>query len=833
MTVKPRISCLVVLACMLGTSAHAERRYTVDDMLALESIGSARFDPSGETLLFERFGPFGEQADFGRPYVIGQHRSRIYRADLQVDDEPRLLFDQEPGEGYALRSISPDGAYVSYLNISGNGLTPGIASLDGREVRPFDIAPGYMAHIDRPWLRRHLLPYEALKAGEVALAAGLAREQTEALVERWKLRNAGTAPTASRLGSGRFSAVPDSDNSLVLADAGTGSLQTLSSGEFAGFFASADGALLAALRKQNLRIDPHRLLEHGANIGGVEHELLVFDSSGDGRATAPVCAGCDVLTTSLNWSAKAPLLSFYARDAGTDWADARYRVYDHRNGNTRAVALDDIAPHVGRAGVSMVVRSAWLGERLAVYASGVADDGTVDESRADWYLLGESAPRNLTAEFPGESPLLIALADESLIVLHDGDAWRVDADGKRMNLTAAVADEVEEWRRPSPYGGLARYNLQPSETVILEVASADEAEPDRLLFVDARTGHLETVRAPSSQSEFLAASPVTRRAALVDKPGNETLLMVVDADGSRRELTRLNGHLTDVAGGKPVRIDHEGPDGGERISWMLLPPRYAEGERIATIVNVYPGARSRCRETYSKWQLDDMHALNDHILVSRGYAVLYPCIPVAYHEVPRDPLDGLVEQVLAAVDAAVARGYADPDKLAVQGQSHGGYTTGALVGMTDRFKSAVAQAGLYNLVSAYGQFDIRRRLMHERTGLDLFAVSLLETSQGGMGAPPWDDPERYLRNSPLMHVENVTTPILLFSGDLDYVSTTQTEEFFTALTRLDKDAVFVRYFGEGHVFNSPANIRDMWTRILDWYDETLRSDAVASEMNIP
>src|SRR3546814_4689107 len=71
-----------------------------------------------------------------------------------------------------------------------------------------------------------------------------------------------------------------------------------------------------------------------------------------------------------------------------------------------------------------------------------------------------------------------------------------------------------------------------------------------------------------------------------------------------------------------------------------------------------------------------------------------------------------------------------------------------------------------------------------------------------MGAPPWDDPERYLRNSPLMHVKDIETPIMLLSGDRDYVPTQQAEEFFTALTRLGKDAVLVRYFGEDHVYHS-------------------------------
>ena len=70
-------------------------------------------------------------------------------------------------------------------------------------------------------------------------------------------------------------------------------------------------------------------------------------------------------------------------------------------------------------------------------------------------------------------------------------------------------------------------------------------------------------------------------------------------------------------------------------------------------------------------------------------------------------------------------------------------------------------------------------------------------------------------------MEKVSTPILLLHGDYDYLSMTQSEEYFTALSRLNKDAVFVRYFGEGHVFSSPANIRDMWTRIFDWYETHL------------
>ena len=88
-----------------------------------------------------------------------------------------------------------------------------------------------------------------------------------------------------------------------------------------------------------------------------------------------------------------------------------------------------------------------------------------------------------------------------------------------------------------------------------------------------------------------------------------------------------------------------------------------------------------------------------------------------------------------------------------------------------------------------------------------------------MGNPPWKDLDRYLRNSPIFYVDRVRTPLMIIQGDLDYVAMQQGEEFFMSLYRQGKRAEFVRYWGEGHVIESPANIRDMWTRIFAWFDE--------------
>jgi dipeptidyl aminopeptidase/acylaminoacyl peptidase len=86
--------------------------------------------------------------------------------------------------------------------------------------------------------------------------------------------------------------------------------------------------------------------------------------------------------------------------------------------------------------------------------------------------------------------------------------------------------------------------------------------------------------------------------------------------------------------------------------------------------------------------------------------------------------------------------------------------------------------------------------------------------------------ELYLRNSPLSYVERVETPVMIIHGDLDVaVPIEQAEQFFSALYRQNKRARFLRYWGEGHVLDSPANIQDMWQRIYAWLDEFLSPNA--------
>jgi dipeptidyl aminopeptidase/acylaminoacyl peptidase len=83
---------------------------------------------------------------------------------------------------------------------------------------------------------------------------------------------------------------------------------------------------------------------------------------------------------------------------------------------------------------------------------------------------------------------------------------------------------------------------------------------------------------------------------------------------------------------------------------------------------------------------------------------------------------------------------------------------------------------------------------------------------------PWRS-NAYLINSPLTYVDRVQTPLLMLHGDFDGAMVQQAEEFYSALNRLGKRARLVKYFGDDHVLQSPANISDSWQKILSWFDE--------------
>jgi dipeptidyl aminopeptidase/acylaminoacyl peptidase len=122
------------------------------------------------------------------------------------------------------------------------------------------------------------------------------------------------------------------------------------------------------------------------------------------------------------------------------------------------------------------------------------------------------------------------------------------------------------------------------------------------------------------------------------------------------------------------------------------------------------------------------------------------------------------------------------------------------------------------LTSIYGTFDARDR--YSPTDFQFPpGIRNNENGQFRMGGTPWDETDRYVRNSPISFVKQIETPLLLIHGDIDFVPIQQSEELFLSLARLNKPVQLIRYSGEGHFPTSPANVRDVWKHIFIWLEK--------------
>lgn len=200
------------------------------------------------------------------------------------------------------------------------------------------------------------------------------------------------------------------------------------------------------------------------------------------------------------------------------------------------------------------------------------------------------------------------------------------------------------------------------------------------------------------------------------------------------------------------------------------------------------------------------NVVNAPVYTALGYLVFMPNI----HYTPGYPGPSAVKSIVPGVQALVARCIADPKRLGITGQSWGGYQTAYVITQTNLFAAAVPNATVVNMTSAYG--GIRWESGVER------AIVNYERGQSRIGGSLWEYPERYLENSPLFHLDRVTTPVLFMANDADgAVPWYQGIEFFVAMRRLGKEAYMVNYNGDAHNPRKYANQKDIDRRMQEFF----------------
>jgi len=255
------------------------------------------------------------------------------------------------------------------------------------------------------------------------------------------------------------------------------------------------------------------------------------------------------------------------------------------------------------------------------------------------------------------------------------------------------------------------------------------------------------------------------------------------------------------------------PDGQPIEGLLTYPAGYAPGARVPLLVVIHGGPAGVFVRSFT----GGVSPYPVAIFASRGYAVLRCNVRGSSgygrafrHANQKDWGGGDYQDILSGVDALVAKGLADPDRLGVMGWSYGGYMTSWIITQTQRFKAASVGAGVTNLMSFAGTADIPSFIP------DYF------------GGEFWDDLEPWRKRSAMFHVKGAKTPTLIQHGEADLrVPVSQGYELYNALKRLGVPTRMVVYPRQPHGIQEPRLQLDAMNRNLEWFDRWVMGKADA------
>jgi dipeptidyl aminopeptidase/acylaminoacyl peptidase len=278
--------------------------------------------------------------------------------------------------------------------------------------------------------------------------------------------------------------------------------------------------------------------------------------------------------------------------------------------------------------------------------------------------------------------------------------------------------------------------------------------------------------------------------------------------GAARALTAFADPAPQLAGVQKRLIKYKRADGLDLSATLYLPPGYKEGTRLPMILWAYPqeftSAQGAGQVQGSPNRFTTISGPSHLLLLTQGYAILDdPRIPiVGSGETANDTyVEQLVAGAQAAIDAVVALGVADRDRIGVGGHSYGAFMTVNLLAHSDLFRMGIARSGAYNRTLTPFGFQAETRTF-------------------------WEVPAIYEKMSPFWYAGQIKEPVLLIHGEADNNSGTfpiQTERLYMALKGLGGTARYVTLPYEAHGYSGRESVLHVVAEMLNWSDQYLKN----------
>ncbi|RXG21000.1 dipeptidyl aminopeptidase/acylaminoacyl peptidase [Leeuwenhoekiella polynyae] len=280
-----------------------------------------------------------------------------------------------------------------------------------------------------------------------------------------------------------------------------------------------------------------------------------------------------------------------------------------------------------------------------------------------------------------------------------------------------------------------------------------------------------------------------------------------------QEATRIfetNPELTGHYNPRTTLIDYTGIGDQDLKAVLYYPLNYDPHKQYPMVVHLYERQSQYLHRYFRPDDLIGLKGFNPFELLREGYFVLMPDL----NFIPGKVRESVTIGINNAVDAALKKAPVDASNIGIYGYSFGGYEAALLATQSHRFKTYIAGGAPLDTYIKY--FSVAWNLNEAN-------YYFLENHQIREAGTFFERKQSYMNNSALYLSDQISSPMLLFSGKEDgQVNWTDGLSLYLSLRRQEKPAIFLVYEGENHAFMKPENNRDISDRILDWFDYHLK-----------
>ena len=400
--------------------------------------------------------------------------------------------------------------------------------------------------------------------------------------------------------------------------------------------------------------------------------------------------------------------------------------------------------------------------------------------------------------------------DDTFYVYDKYDLWAVDPTGKKapVNVTNGYGRSTKN--------ELRRRSLDPEEEYL---------DPTKPWLYQALN---EQTKATGYYTDSMATSPerlvtMDKKVNVLDQADNSSRIVFTQQTftefpdlwvsddlkfDSPKRMTDANPQFKDYVWGTEELVSYTSLDGIPLQGMLFKPENMEPGKRYPMIAYFY----ERDSDTFHSFRnpAPSASTVNIAMYVSNGYVVFVPDIPykIGY------PGESAINAIVPGCQEVIRKGFVDPKRVGIQGQSWGGYQVAYMITESNMFAAACAGAPVSNMFSAYGGI---------RWGSGLVRQMQYEHGQSRIDGTPWNSFQRYMENSPIFYADKVQTPLLIMHNDKDgSVPWWQSIEYFTALRRLDKPVWMAVYNNEDHNLIQRKNRKDWSIRMQQFFDHYLK-----------